>query len=518
MSWPTDTCTTTHLDASTDDPSQARAEIKTAVDAVKAVIAGRGTASGVCELDASSLIPSTRINSALVTGALGYTPIQQGTGSGQTTGSTVKIGKSSSAAKLKAEVGGTDYGSIALESWAMPVAGGTMTGPLTVSGNVVATSGYGDTITLGGDNAGSDIEFKVSGITRPINVYSAAGNVTFGVTGTLTATAGLNIDSGVLYVDAATNRVGINDTTPSYSLDVTGTVNATGAVTFGSSLTTASTITVDSASGNATLTLDKASATDYALIQGYNSGERRWAIALGENTDEGTGNAGSNFKIFGYNDDGDYLNTPLTITRSTGDAAFSQAVTAGTYFVAGEGYGLRFGDGSARIYGSGSADTISFYVDSTEYYRMSTSAFRPGTNSDGTGGIDLGASSYRWKQIYAYYTTISSSDAREKTPVRELSPAELRAATRLAGAVGCYQWLAAIRARGEASALVHCGTTAQQVEAILREEGLDPMHYAMIDHDPVGDHYGLRYEEVSLFIARGLDARLRALESLMGDR
>jgi hypothetical protein len=41
-------------------------------------------------------------------------------------------------------------------------------------------------------------------------------------TGSSVAFAGLNVDSGTLYVDATNNRVGINNTTPAYSLDVTG--------------------------------------------------------------------------------------------------------------------------------------------------------------------------------------------------------------------------------------------------------------------------------------------------------
>jgi hypothetical protein len=39
----------------------------------------------------------------------------------------------------------------------------------------------------------------------------------------------LNVDSGVLVVDDTNNRVGVNDATPSYALDVTGDINATGA-------------------------------------------------------------------------------------------------------------------------------------------------------------------------------------------------------------------------------------------------------------------------------------------------
>ncbi len=42
---------------------------------------------------------------------------------------------------------------------------------------------------------------------------------------------GASLAPDVLKVDVANNRVGINDTTPSYSLDVTGTARVTGAIT-----------------------------------------------------------------------------------------------------------------------------------------------------------------------------------------------------------------------------------------------------------------------------------------------
>lgn len=55
-------------------------------------------------------------------------------------------------------------------------------------------------------------------------------------TGASPAFAGLNVDSGTLYVDATNNRVGINDTTPSYSLDITGDANITSNLTVGGTL------------------------------------------------------------------------------------------------------------------------------------------------------------------------------------------------------------------------------------------------------------------------------------------
>lgn len=63
--WPTDNITTTHVDAATDDPSQARAEIYTTMLRVKDVIGARNSASGVAPLDASALVPLANIPATL---------------------------------------------------------------------------------------------------------------------------------------------------------------------------------------------------------------------------------------------------------------------------------------------------------------------------------------------------------------------------------------------------------------------------------------------------------------------
>jgi len=55
-------------------------------------------------------------------------------------------------------------------------------------------------------------------------VYAQAINVT----GAAAIAGVLNVDSGVLYVDIANNRVGVNDTTPSYPLDVNGDARIVG--------------------------------------------------------------------------------------------------------------------------------------------------------------------------------------------------------------------------------------------------------------------------------------------------
>jgi hypothetical protein len=81
------------------------------------------------------------------------------------------------------------------------------------TGNYVAgiTGGTGVTVTGSGGETS----------TPSIAIGQAVG------TGDTVAFGGLNVDSGTLYVDSTNNRVGVNDTTPSYALDVTGTTQST---------------------------------------------------------------------------------------------------------------------------------------------------------------------------------------------------------------------------------------------------------------------------------------------------
>lgn len=188
----------------------------------------------------------------------------------------------------------------------------------------------------------------------------------------------------------------------------------------------------------------------------------------------------------------------------------------------------------------------------------------------------LGGSSLRWSQVYAVNGTINTSDAREKTPVSNLSANEIAAAKALSEEIGTYQWLASIQAKGE-DARLHVGMTVQRAIAIMEANDLDPMAYGFICYDswdavpensyvekrgyvytlneetqeqqivvenvieegnafpdtgvywqythdekvvlneavPAGDRYSFRYDELNLFIAAGINARLSALEDAL---
>lgn len=123
--------------------------------------------------------------------------------------------------------------------------------------------------------------------------------------------------------------------------------------------------------------------------------------------------------------------------------------------------------------------------------------------------------------MFAATGTINTSDVRHKTDVRELTSAEVAAAKDLAREVGGFKFLKAVAEKGVAARL-HIGMTVQRAVEIMESHGLDPLAYGFICHDSwaadaeeqreAGDRYGFRPDELLLFVARGFEARLTALE------
>ena len=145
----------------------------------------------------------------------------------------------------------------------------------------------------------------------------------------------------------------------------------------------------------------------------------------------------------------------------------------------------------------------------------------------------IGSSVSRATSIFATNGAIQTSDARMKTDVRKMSDAELSAAKDIAREFGFFQWIERVKTEGDA-ARWHAGITVQRVISIMSSYGLDPMAYGFVCYDSweeqevvsvdpdnqsktitkieAGDRYSLRYSELSIFIARGLEQRISELE------
>ena len=71
MAWPSNAnnIVTTNLDAGTDNPASARADLKAALDEITNLINGRNQAAGVAGLDASSKITNTQLPDTIISSA-----------------------------------------------------------------------------------------------------------------------------------------------------------------------------------------------------------------------------------------------------------------------------------------------------------------------------------------------------------------------------------------------------------------------------------------------------------------
>lgn len=239
------------------------------------------------------------------------------------------------------------------------------------------------------------------------------------------------------------------------------------------------------------------------------------------------------------------LNHPVLVLQNTSEAAgnglgirFQIADTGSVLRTAG-GIGMV---STAKDAGSVTADMY-FYMGTSERMRItSAGVVRPGADNTQT----LGGASFRWSTVFAGTGTINTSDEREKQWRGPLNAAELRAAKRIAAEIGIYQFLDSIAEKGAANARLHCGVRAQQVFAILEDEGLEWSAYAWCCHDeweetppqpavpevlddegqivdparpaqpaiPAGDRYGIRPDQLALWLIAAQEQRLLALEAV----
>jgi hypothetical protein len=145
-------------------------------------------------------------------------------------------------------------------------------------------------------------------------------------------------------------------------------------------------------------------------------------------------------------------------------------------------------------------------------------SYKPAVDND----VDLGYTSYRWKQLYAATATINTSDERQKEQFAEITTAERNAALKIKAIIKSFKFKDAVAQKGE-DARIHFGVSAQAVAEIFRSEGLDPERYSLFCYDQwseqeqvmedgqvivpyraAGNAYGIRYEELLAFIIASL--------------
>jgi hypothetical protein len=140
--------------------------------------------------------------------------------------------------------------------------------------------------------------------------------------------------------------------------------------------------------------------------------------------------------------------------------------------------------------------------------RFANGAIHPtdhtGAQSD-SAQIDLGASSYRFNDIFARNGTIQTSDQNEKQDIESLTEAEKRVAVAAKGLLKKFRWKSAVQDKGD-DARIHFGIIAQDLQAAFEAEGLDAGRYGMFTSNTWTEdgvektRMGVRYSELLAFI------------------
>lgn len=111
--------------------------------------------------------------------------------------------------------------------------------------------------------------------------------------------------------------------------------------------------------------------------------------------------------------------------------------------------------------------------------------------------VDLGRANWRWKNIYANSSTITTSDSREKKDIKSITEQEAKDLIMGLNPVS-YKFINGTSDR------THRGLVAQEVETLIGQIGLDTKDFAGLikapredsDGNVIDDYaYGLRYEE-----------------------
>lgn len=131
--------------------------------------------------------------------------------------------------------------------------------------------------------------------------------------------------------------------------------------------------TGDTMSGD--LAFDRPSVANIS-IRGKIAGKDRWIIQPGNGAAESGANAGSDFAINSYKDDGSFLATVLSINRKNSEASFSAGVrsnSGGIYSTAANGTGyMYFGSTSCYIGWNGSVFTANQWLYGPPGYRYAS--------------------------------------------------------------------------------------------------------------------------------------------------
>lgn len=159
--------------------------------------------------------------------------------------------------------------------------------------------------------------------------------------------------------------------------------------------------------------------------------------------------------------------------------------------------------GLAKIGGTSGVVLASGSTGATGLAVADSASFRPFSDNSKSSGT----ASQRWSVVYSATGTINTSDANEKTQVREINEVEQLVAARVRKLFRAFKWRASVEEKGSGGARIHWGIIAQELAAAFAAEGLDAADYGMFCSDTWTDEsgrtttrMGVRYEELLCFM------------------
>jgi hypothetical protein len=226
-------------------------------------------------------------------------------------------------------------------------------------------------------------------------------------------------------------------------------------------------------------------------------------------------------------------------------SSYESSLARGVIDITSSGISLKFGSTQAVAIGS--------VVTMPEIALLTGAGLLAGADNT----LTLGSASRRWSVVYAGTGSINTSDEREKSWIGELSDNEFAAGKAIYSELGGFKFLESIASKGEAAARIHFGVRAQRVRDILLAHALPAEKYAFLCFDeweaqpaiaptpeqpalpeirnvegeitqearefcaaspgspavPAGDRWGIRYDELTMFLLAVMDRRLSALEA-----
>ena len=199
--------------------------------------------------------------------------------------------------------------------------------------------------------------------------------------------------------------------------------------------------------------------------------------------------------IYEYNDSWGMLPGDLDLGTAAFNCSNSRVSTLtpdgvgakfiGDYSIAGSmlrGSEIRFSYG-ARITSDGSNGLV-FKTSADDRWKIwSNGPFVPAVDNT----YNMGAASYRVKEVFSATGSINTSDVREKKNITQPSDTLMRAWEKVHFKV--FQFISSVEEKGENDARLHIGVIAQEVNEAFASEGLDASKYGLFCYDEWEDDY-----------------------------